>query len=214
LVVESLHAGSLIVDDIEDDSDLRRDAATLHRIYGVPVALNAGNWLYFWPQVLLSRIPLTDEAPERPRRGAMPDAAISQALDHRPALPQARCRGRRGDRALEDGSPPPRHCARRHRRRRRPHGSTRSTASGARWAGSADARRPERCGQPGARHKALEACNTGAPRGCGRGSRATTRRLPAAPCRVAGRRTGGDGLRWSGAQPVSAPARCRGRLHL
>jgi geranylgeranyl pyrophosphate synthase len=34
--VESLHAGSLIVDDIEDDSDLRRDAATLHRIYGVP----------------------------------------------------------------------------------------------------------------------------------------------------------------------------------
>jgi geranylgeranyl pyrophosphate synthase len=62
LVVESLHAGSLIVDDIEDDSDLRRDAATLHRVYGVPVALNAGNWLYCWPQVLLSRMPLTDEA--------------------------------------------------------------------------------------------------------------------------------------------------------
>ena len=62
LVVESLHAGSLIVDDIEDDSDLRRDAAALHRVYGVPVALNAGNWLYFWPQVLLSRMPLTDEA--------------------------------------------------------------------------------------------------------------------------------------------------------
>jgi geranylgeranyl pyrophosphate synthase len=62
LVVESLHAGSLIVDDIEDDSDLRRDAAALHRVYGLPVALNAGNWLYFWPQVLLSRMPLTDEA--------------------------------------------------------------------------------------------------------------------------------------------------------
>ena len=62
LVVESLHAGSLIVDDIEDDSDLRRGAAALHRVYGVPLALNAGNWLYFWPQVLLSRMPLTDEA--------------------------------------------------------------------------------------------------------------------------------------------------------
>lgn len=62
LLVESLHAGSLIVDDIEDDSDVRRDAATLHRLYGIPVALNAGNWLYFWPQVVLSRLPLTDDA--------------------------------------------------------------------------------------------------------------------------------------------------------
>jgi geranylgeranyl pyrophosphate synthase len=58
LVIEALHAGSLIVDDIEDGSWTRRGAETLHHRYGVPVALNAGNWLYFWPQVLLSRAPL------------------------------------------------------------------------------------------------------------------------------------------------------------
>lgn len=58
LLIEVLHAGSLIVDDIEDGSQLRRGRPCLHRLHGVPVALNAGNWLYFWPQVLLSRMAL------------------------------------------------------------------------------------------------------------------------------------------------------------
>lgn len=60
-MVEALHAGSLIIDDIEDGSEERRGAAALHKLYGVPVALNAGNWLYFWPQVLLSEMPLPDD---------------------------------------------------------------------------------------------------------------------------------------------------------
>jgi geranylgeranyl pyrophosphate synthase len=54
LVVELLHAGSLIVDDIEDDSVQRRGRAALHRQIGLPLALNAGNWLYFWPLSLLA----------------------------------------------------------------------------------------------------------------------------------------------------------------
>jgi geranylgeranyl pyrophosphate synthase len=62
LLVEILHAGSLIIDDIEDDSAARRGAATMHRRYGVPVALNAANWLYFWAQALLGRTPLDDAA--------------------------------------------------------------------------------------------------------------------------------------------------------
>ena len=53
LLVELLHAGSLIVDDIEDGSIQRRGKAALHRMIGVPTALNIGNWLYFWPQTLL-----------------------------------------------------------------------------------------------------------------------------------------------------------------
>jgi len=61
-LVELIHAGSLIVDDIEDDSDERRGGPTLHRRHGLPVALNAGNWLYFWPQVLLSRMDLPPSA--------------------------------------------------------------------------------------------------------------------------------------------------------
>jgi geranylgeranyl pyrophosphate synthase len=55
VIIESLHAGSLIVDDIEDESEERRAAPCLHRAIGVPLALNAGNFLYFWPQVLLAR---------------------------------------------------------------------------------------------------------------------------------------------------------------
>jgi geranylgeranyl pyrophosphate synthase len=45
--IEWLHAGSLIIDDIEDDSSHRRGAPTLHREIGLPLALNTGNWMYF-----------------------------------------------------------------------------------------------------------------------------------------------------------------------
>jgi geranylgeranyl pyrophosphate synthase len=62
LIIECIHAGSLIVDDIEDDSQVRRAEPALHCTYGVPRALNAGNWLYFWPQVLLGRLALSDRA--------------------------------------------------------------------------------------------------------------------------------------------------------
>jgi geranylgeranyl pyrophosphate synthase len=61
-VVELLHAGSLIVDDIQDDSDQRRGRPALHRIHGMPVALNAGNWLYFMAQHLLTAMPLSKDA--------------------------------------------------------------------------------------------------------------------------------------------------------
>ena len=52
-VVELIHAGSLIVDDIEDGSRMRRGKPALHVSQGLPIALNAGNWLYFWPYELL-----------------------------------------------------------------------------------------------------------------------------------------------------------------
>ena len=47
-IVETIHAGALIVDDIQDDSKLRRNSETLHLKFGLPKALNAGNWLYFY----------------------------------------------------------------------------------------------------------------------------------------------------------------------
>jgi geranylgeranyl pyrophosphate synthase len=61
LVVEALHAGSLIIDDIEDGSLERRGRPALHHLTGVPTALNAGNWLYFWPFRLLEQIETTAE---------------------------------------------------------------------------------------------------------------------------------------------------------
>ena len=45
--IEWLHAGSLVIDDIQDDSPIRRERPSLHVEIGTPLALNAGNWMYF-----------------------------------------------------------------------------------------------------------------------------------------------------------------------
>lgn len=46
---ELVHNGTIIADDLEDNSLFRRGKPTLHRIYGADIALNAGNSLYFLP---------------------------------------------------------------------------------------------------------------------------------------------------------------------
>ncbi|PPQ88273.1 hypothetical protein CVT25_005436 [Psilocybe cyanescens] len=46
-VVNMLHAASLMVDDIEDDSQLRRGTPVTHKIYGVPQTINTANYVYF-----------------------------------------------------------------------------------------------------------------------------------------------------------------------
>jgi len=53
-VPEILHTGTIIVDDVEDEAELRRGEPALHRIYGQDVALNAGNALYFIPLKLIT----------------------------------------------------------------------------------------------------------------------------------------------------------------
>jgi geranylgeranyl pyrophosphate synthase len=58
LIVEVLHAGSLIIDDIEDGSQRRRGKPALHLMVGTPLALNAGNWLYFLPHSILEQLAL------------------------------------------------------------------------------------------------------------------------------------------------------------
>jgi geranylgeranyl pyrophosphate synthase len=45
--VELLHAGSLVIDDFEDDSLTRRGQPALHQVIGPARAVNAGNWMYF-----------------------------------------------------------------------------------------------------------------------------------------------------------------------
>lgn len=84
LIVELLHAGSLIVDDIEDESVARRGQPALHLRHGVAKALNAGNWLYFWPTSLLERLalaPATELALHRAVNRALLDSHYGQALD-------------------------------------------------------------------------------------------------------------------------------------
>ena len=84
LVVELLHAGSLIIDDIEDGSLQRRGRAALHRMIGLPAALNLGNWLYFWPLELLAQMDLpaaAELAATRVCLGAVRTCHEGQALD-------------------------------------------------------------------------------------------------------------------------------------
>lgn len=42
-----LHNASLLIDDIQDNSKLRRGAPVAHSIYGVPLTINAANYVYF-----------------------------------------------------------------------------------------------------------------------------------------------------------------------
>eukprot|EP00026_Physarum_polycephalum_P012837 Phypoly_transcript_13176.p1 GENE.Phypoly_transcript_13176~~Phypoly_transcript_13176.p1 ORF type:complete len:348 (+),score=35.85 Phypoly_transcript_13176:79-1044(+) len=44
---EILHVGSLIIDDIQDRSELRRGGPACHKTYGEAIAINAGNAAYF-----------------------------------------------------------------------------------------------------------------------------------------------------------------------
>jgi len=46
-VIGMLHNASLLVDDIEDDSQLRRGQPVAHKIYGVPQTINSANFVYF-----------------------------------------------------------------------------------------------------------------------------------------------------------------------
>ena len=56
VLIELLHAGSLIIDDIEDDSETRRGEPCLHRRIGLAPALNVGNWLYFASASLIEEL--------------------------------------------------------------------------------------------------------------------------------------------------------------
>ena len=53
--LEFIHNGSIMVDDVEDDGDLRRDKPCTHKIFGVDIAVNASSFMYFLPLLVLTR---------------------------------------------------------------------------------------------------------------------------------------------------------------
>ncbi|MFT3712714.1 MAG: polyprenyl synthetase family protein [Archangium sp.] len=57
---EFIHVGSLIVDDVQDKSEIRRGGPASHLIYGEPLAINAGTASYFMGERLLRRSLVTD----------------------------------------------------------------------------------------------------------------------------------------------------------
>ena len=84
IALELLHAGSLIIDDIQDQSEMRRGQPALHHRYGVPVALNTGNWLYFAAGSLIDNLDVSDVsklALLRRLRSAVLRCHQGQALD-------------------------------------------------------------------------------------------------------------------------------------
>lgn len=83
-LVEILHAGSLVIDDIEDDSKTRRGGKTIHRIHGIPKALNAGNWMYFLAVEQIEQLGLPSETALKLYRDVnrtLLDCHRGQALD-------------------------------------------------------------------------------------------------------------------------------------
>ncbi len=62
VIPELIHNGTLIVDDIEDNSDLRRGKPVLHKLFGVDIAVNAGNAIYFLPYIAIRDSKLPAEA--------------------------------------------------------------------------------------------------------------------------------------------------------
>ena len=49
IIPEVIHNGTLIVDDIEDASEYRRGKPCTYKLYGLDIAINAGNAMYYLP---------------------------------------------------------------------------------------------------------------------------------------------------------------------
>jgi geranylgeranyl pyrophosphate synthase len=55
IIPEVIHNGTLMVDDIEDASEYRRGKPCTYKIYGLDIAINAGNAMYYLPLLPLIR---------------------------------------------------------------------------------------------------------------------------------------------------------------
>jgi len=49
IIPEVIHNGTLVIDDIEDTSELRRGKPCSYKIYGIDIAVNVGNAMYYLP---------------------------------------------------------------------------------------------------------------------------------------------------------------------
>jgi len=49
IIPEVVHNGTLMIDDVEDSSEMRREEACTYKIFGVDIAINAGNAMYYLP---------------------------------------------------------------------------------------------------------------------------------------------------------------------
>ncbi|MEM2341468.1 MAG: polyprenyl synthetase family protein [Candidatus Bathyarchaeia archaeon] len=86
IIPEIIHNGTLIADDIEDSSEMRRGKPCTYKIFGVDIAVNLSQAMFFLPMIVLSekrdKIP-----PDRARRiyeiyvQEMINLSFGQAID-------------------------------------------------------------------------------------------------------------------------------------
>jgi geranylgeranyl pyrophosphate synthase len=82
--LEAIHGGSLVIDDIQDESSERRGAPCLYQKFGIPISINVGNWLYFQPFEWIRQLSLPEATELRLYRlfhEAMINAHLGQAID-------------------------------------------------------------------------------------------------------------------------------------
>ncbi|MDO8633850.1 MAG: polyprenyl synthetase family protein [archaeon] len=53
-IPELVHSGSIVLDDIEDETDLRRGKPAMHKMFGADIAINNGMMLFYLPMVLVA----------------------------------------------------------------------------------------------------------------------------------------------------------------
>ncbi|KAG2129859.1 isoprenoid synthase domain-containing protein [Suillus bovinus] len=75
-VIQMLHNASLMIDDIEDDAQLRRGQPATHKIYGVPLTINAANYVYFLAYNELAKLRRQCEDGEAMRVGGARDLDV------------------------------------------------------------------------------------------------------------------------------------------
>ncbi|KAG1734618.1 isoprenoid synthase domain-containing protein [Suillus lakei] len=81
-VVQMLHNASLMLDDIEDDAQLRRGQPVTHKIYGVPQTINTANYVYFsaYKELTKLRRPGGDEMEVRVGGASDLDLVVTEEL--------------------------------------------------------------------------------------------------------------------------------------
>jgi geranylgeranyl diphosphate synthase type I len=64
IIPEVIHNGTLVIDDIEDSSEVRRGKPCSYKIYGNDIAINAGNAMYYLPllPIMVNRNELSAKA--------------------------------------------------------------------------------------------------------------------------------------------------------
>ncbi len=76
-IVEIIHNGTLMCDDVEDDSIARRGKACVHKIFGVDTAVNTGTIMYYWPmaKIITNEFKLSEK-----KKAAIQDLYLTEML--------------------------------------------------------------------------------------------------------------------------------------